>query len=69
MVFNYIKETGRVLGRKAKYIGAVLTLAAIAYMPGIANAQEAPAPKKPTPIEILVNSYEKAYANSKGKGI
>jgi len=69
LVFNYIKETGRVLGRKAKYIGAVLTLAAIAYMPGIANAQEAPAPKKPTPIEILVNSYEKAYANSKGKGI
>ena len=42
LVFNYIRETGRVLARKAAYVGAVAAFTLMAYMPGTANAQEAP---------------------------
>ena len=69
MVFNYIKETGRSLARTAIYTTAVLTLAASAYLPSIARAQETKKSSTKTPIEILVNTYEKEYANSKGEKI
>lgn len=69
MVFNYIKETGRSLARTAIYTTAVLTLAASAYFPAKARAQEAKKNSEKTPIEILVNTYEKEYAKSKGEKI